>query len=198
MCIRRSNCVPCGEVVAVRIDWFYRLAYRFGRPRWDTDQPRRSTLITPEPHGAPFVFEMGPQRECETGDEARTRDPYLGLHQTQGGSRYRSNSVFGRGRYRPLKATTYPQFPRGSTLTTREATQITRRCTLTTLPPQPARSQWTCHHVLNGHLLGQTSVGPRAGRRPHRCIQCNFSSSGCGRSATCVRTGRVRRPAASY
>jgi hypothetical protein len=58
------------------------------------------------------------------GDEARTRDPYLGKVPV---------AICIRGGESGLKTTTYPQLPRGSTLTIRASTLTTRASTLVTI-----------------------------------------------------------------
>jgi len=75
-----------------------------------------------------------------------------------------------------VKATTYPQFPPGSTLTTREAILITRRCTLTTnLWNRGERRYVRRRGSLLAHRASVVSLVPGASRRhssartrPHR------------------------------
>jgi hypothetical protein len=83
---------------------------RFALVTWECPLCKGESLTT-----GPSKLDVG--RDARAGDEARTRDPYLG--------KVAANSVFGTGRYRHLNDY-LPANPRGSTLITREATLITR------------------------------------------------------------------------
>ena len=78
--------------------------------------PRRFTLTTREPHRIPTGRDSG-----RRGSNSRPL-PWQGS----------VLNLYSGGAETGVKATTYPQFPWGSTLATRDATQTTRRCTLTT------------------------------------------------------------------